>query len=420
MLKKAFRYITKDIKRIPIGIKLIVFVIFLRTLGWGFVDPFFAIYLDGFSDNYTMIGAFVSFISVISLLTVIPLIRLADKVKDARIIEDGEIFYLFTIMAYVAAGFLHSLPVLIIAFILNGIAHPFVIVGAEAYIRKHGRKGGSSRAFGYYTALGNFGWILGMVIAAFLIPYYSFNTMFLFVLPSIVMSFFILPRIRERGLTSFFHGLRKYFHKTEDFKGIINDFRGLNRKMLFFLMLAFFDGMIVMFAYIFIPLFALTIDLSLKQIALLLTIMYVPFIFSFFFSEIADRSKKMSVIATGLFVGALSFILLSFVVHQLWVVVLASLISLSVAIIRPAYNGIITQLTPRKMLGEISGLNNLFVRLGHIVGPILSGVIADLYSIQVSFFLIAIIAFGLGIITILLRGYEYLPMQDEDVKLKMT
>jgi MFS family permease len=148
--------------------------------------------------------------------------------------------------------------------------------------------------------------------------------------------------------------------------------------------------------------------------------MYLPFIFSFFFSEIADRAKKMNVIATGLFVGALSFVLLSFVVHQLWVVILASLISLSVAIIRPAYNGIITQLTPRKMLGEISGINNLFVRLGHIVGPILSGVIADLYGIQIAFFLIAIIALGLGITTLLLHGYEYFPTQTKDDKLKLT
>ena len=420
MLAKALKYIKTDVKHIPLGVKLIVFVMFLRTFGWGFVDPFFSIFVDEFSRNYTVVGAFLSLMSVISLLTVIPLMRLADKVKDARIMEDGEIFYLFTVAFYIAAGFMKSVPLLLIAFILNGIAHSFVIVGAESYIRKHNGGSGNSRAFGYYTALSYSGWMLGMFIAAYLIPYYSFNTMFLFILPSIVISFFILPRIRERGFKSFFRGLKKYFHKTEDFKSIISDLKSLNHKMFFFLMLAFFDGMIVMFAYVFIPLFALTIDLGLKEIALLLAAMYFPFVFSFFFSEFADRTKKMNLIAMGLFIGALSFILLSFIVHQLWVVVLACFISLSLAIIRPAYNGMITQMTSHRMLGEVTGLNNLFVRLGHIVGPILSGLIADAYSIQISFFVIAVLAFSLGVVTILLRGYDYLPMKSKDATLKLT
>ncbi len=414
-MTNPIKSIIKDTKRIPIGVKLVVFVIFIRTFGWGFVDPYFSIFIDSFSNNYTIVGVFMSVMSVISLLVTIPLMRLADKVKNTRIMEDGEIFYLFTIMCYIAAGYLASIPLLIIAFILNGIAHPLVSVGAESYIRKHSSKSGDSRSFGYYTALNYFGWILGMFIASFLIPYYSLNVMFLFVLPSIIASLFILPRIRERGFKSFFGGLKRYFHRAQDFRDIAEDMKNINKKMYFYLFLAFFDGVITMFKFVFLPLFALTIDLNLSEIALFMAVMYVPFIFSYFFSEVADRKGKKNVIATGLFIGAASYVLLSFVVDQAWVVILATMTSLALAIIRPAYNGVITHLTPRRMFGEITGLNNLLVRLGYIIGPIFSGLIADAYGIQVAFFVIAMLAFGLGMITILMKGYNQDPA---DLKLK--
>lgn len=401
-------YFIKDLKKIPFGVKLIVFVIFLRTFGWGFVDPYYSIFVDSFSESYTVVGLFLSLMGIVSFLTVIPLMRLTDKVKDAKIMQDGEFLYFLTVVLYLGAGFLKSVPLLLAAFIFNGVAHPLVVVGAESYIRKHGGRAGSSKCFGYYTALNYFGWILGMLLAAYLVPYYTLNTMFLFVLPSILISFFILPKIKEKGIRSVFRGMKKYFHRKQDFIDIISDLKGLDHKMFFLLLLAFFDGVIVMFTFVFIPLLALSLNLGLREIALLMAVMYLPFIFSFFFTEATDRLKKMNIIATGLFIGGLSFIFLSFIVDQMWIVLLASMISLSLAIIRPAYNGMITHLTPRRMLGEVTGLNNLFVRLGHIVGPILTGVVADVYGIQVAFFIIAIAAFTLGGATLLLKSIKYL------------
>lgn len=415
----AFRYITKDIQSIPIAIKLVVLVMFLRTFGWGFVDPFFSIFIETFGENYTAVGIMVSIIGLISFITAIPLLRLADKVKSTRLMEDGEIFYFFAVIFYMAAGFMQSLPLLIMALIFNGIALPLVVVGAETFIRKHNGRSGSAKAFGFYIALNYLGWILGMIIASFLVSYYNFNTMFLFILPSIFMSFFILRRIQESGFKSFLFGLKNYFHKKQDFLDMIHDVKNLDRRFFFLLMLAFFDGFIIIFSYVFIPLFAITLGLSFSKVALLMAFMYLPFIFSFFFAEVADRIRKMKIIAFGLFIGAISFVLLAFIVHQIWVVILVSMTTLSLSIIRPAYNGMMTQIAPTKMFGQVSGLNNMFSRMGQIVGPIFSGVIADLFSIQIAFFIIAVISFGLCIITILLKGYEYLPTPAEDATIKL-
>ena len=407
-MPKAISAIISDVKKIPLGVKLIVLVIFLRMLGWGFVDPFFSIFVQQFNSSYTVIGSLEALLSVVSLLAIIPIIRLADKVKDSRIIENGEILYFFTIVCYMLAGFFKSLPLLVFGLVLNGIAQPFIVVGAEAYIRKHNGSSGSSKSFGYYTALNYFGWILGMIMAVFLVKYYNFNNMFLFILPSIILSFFILPKIKERGIESLIIGIRKYFHHVQDLKIIFSDIKTLDRKMIFILILALFDGIIVMFSYIFLPLFALSINLSLQKVALLMAVMYFPFIFSFFFSELTDKLRKMKVIATGLFISAFSFVMLSFIVHQVWIVVLAASISLSLAIIRPAYNGIITHMTPRSMWGEITGINNFVMKIGQIIGPVFSGLIADFFGIKIAFLMIAVLSLILGVVTLFMRGYDYL------------
>lgn len=407
MFSKAIRCFKKDNQSIPIGIKLIVFVIFLRTLGWGLVDPFYSIYLNQFHENYAIIGLFASLLSFSALLAIIPLIRLADKVKETTIIGDGEVLYFFVILAYVLAGIFKSIPLLILGLIFNGVAQTFITVGSEAYIRKHDGEGRAG-PFGYYIALDYFGWIIGMLIAAFTIQYYGLNMMFLFVMPSIIASFFILPHIHERGLKSLAKGFKKYFHSGSDVVELCKDCKKLNPKMIFFLIIAFFDGILRMFSYIFIPLFGLSIDLDLRYIALLMAVMYFPFIFSYFFSELSDRMRKMNVIATGLFIGAISFISLYFIVQKAWIIVLAATISLSMAIIRPAYNGAITRLTPRRMLGEVTGLNNFVERLGRISGPVLAGIIADLFGLQTTFLAIAGVALVLGLTSLVLHRYNYL------------
>ena len=87
MLTAALQSVIKDSRRIPVGVKLIVFVLFVRMLGWGLVDPYYSMYIQQFTESYTTIGLFAGMMSVIQLIVILPLIRLADKVKDARIIE---------------------------------------------------------------------------------------------------------------------------------------------------------------------------------------------------------------------------------------------------------------------------------------------------------------------------------------------
>lgn len=397
------RKISGDARKFPLGVKLIVFVLFLRSFGWGFSDPFFSMFVETFSKNYTEVGTLISIMNFASLLAIIPLARLTDKVQDTVIMRDGEVLYFFTILFYTLAAFTGGLSFLIVAFILNGFALPFVVVAAETYIRKHDTKASETKSFALHTTLNYLGWILGMFIAGFTFQYYGFKYMFLFVLPGIISGFLVLKKIKEHGLTSIMLGFKKYFHNKDDFKELYQNVSSLNKRTLFILVLSFFDGVVVMFSFIFIPLFARSINLNFQQIAFLMAVMYMPFIFSFVISELTEGMRRMNVIAAGLLIGGLALISMSLIVNQLWIAVLVTIKSVSLAILRPAYNGMLTHMTPRRMMGGVTSLNNIALRLGYIVGPIFSGFIADRYSIQVAFFAIAIFAFILAIISLIFR-----------------
>lgn len=403
---KFLRKISDDARHFPLGIKLVVFVVFLRSFGWGFVDPFFSIFVDSFSKNYTGVGTLIAVMNFASLLAIIPLARLVDKVQDSVIMRDGEVLYAFSVLFYTLAAFTNNISFLLVAFVLNGLAMPFVIVSAETYIRRHGSRANETKSFAFFTALNYLGWILGMLIAAYTFPYYGYQYMFLFVLPGVMAGFMILKKMREHGLKSIFLGFKKYFHNGQDFQELYQDVRSLNKRTFFLLIISFFDGFIVMFTFVFIPLLALSLGLGAKSIALMMVVMYLPFIFSFLISELTEKLKKMTVIATGLFIGGLSLVLLSMIIDQFWVAILASMNTFSLSILRPAYNGMLTHITPRRMMGGVTGINNMAMRLGFIVGPIVSGAIADRFSIQVAFLSIAVFAFGLSLISLLFRGYE--------------
>lgn len=404
MFNRIWDHLVKDYRDIPFGVKLLVWAIALRAFGWGFADPFFSLYLNQFTEDYTLIGIFTSLVALSALITIIPLLRLSDPMKEATVVQDGQVLYFLVVAGYIASGIFLNIPLLICTLLLNGVAQTLIVVGTETYIRKHDG-GGKSGPFGYYVALDYLGWILGMFVAAFTIQYYSLNWMFLFILPSIFAAFLLLPRLQEHGIASLFEGFKKYFHTRQDFLDLLKNFKDINPKMAFFLVLAFFDGAVRMFAYVFVPLFGVSLNLDLKAIALLTVVMNLPFILSYFLSEISDSFNKMKVASAALFIGAFAFVALHLVVGQWWLIGLSAMISLSLALLRPAYNGLISKFTPRGRSGEITGVYNLVDRLGRILGPIFTGLVADYFGLKATFLVIAVSALGLGLLSVSLRDY---------------
>jgi len=153
----------------------------------------------------------------------------------------------------------------------------------------------------------------------------------------------------------------------------------------------------------FIPLLGSELDLSLNQISLLIGFMYLPYVFSFVFAEIADRYERILIASVGLTLSAFMLFFLYFTTESSLVAILSSLVALSLALINPAAEGMLTALTPVEKRGEITGVQFLFQRTGQLFGPLIFGFIANAKGLNFVFLIIAILAVLLTMFSIYLK-----------------
>lgn len=118
---------------------------------------------------------------------------------------------------------------------------------------------------------------------------------------------------------------------------------------------------------IFIPLLAMELNLHLGQISLLMGIMYLPYLFSFVFAEIADRYERIAVSTAGLLLSSITMFFLYATTSNILIAVLSALLALSLALINPAAEGMITALTPMNKRGEMTGVQSVCNRSGRFL-----------------------------------------------------
>jgi predicted MFS family arabinose efflux permease len=136
---------------------------------------------------------------------------------------------------------------------------------------------------------------------------------------------------------------------------------------------------------LFVPLLALELKLEFWQIGVLIALLYVPVIFSFIFSIIADKVDRLNIVIFGLILSLFPLIFLSFTEVPLYVGILSSLISFSVSMIRPAGMGIVASLAKNKDMAQIAGLEVFFGQVGVVFSSIILGIIAQYFGIKIVF-----------------------------------
>src|SRR3990167_7073260 len=97
------------ISKVPRPIKLMAAVMFFFELGFGFVDPWWAIYIDKITSNYLITGIVIALFSFTGLLIALPLGQAIDHFNHKHIIRASLIMYLVVAGLYFAAGYSSSI-----------------------------------------------------------------------------------------------------------------------------------------------------------------------------------------------------------------------------------------------------------------------------------------------------------------------
>jgi MFS family permease len=353
----------------------------LYIIGYGgvwFVLPLIA---QDITKDLTLVGVLVAIPYIVSLLLDIPVGGLADNLGRKKLLRIGLLF-----MAILGLAFntISSLYAFIIFMVLFGIANQTIFISARAYVMDISPKGKTSEFFGIFDAMASVGTIIGPIIAGMLVADnlpagISSVGIFYFVMCMATLSLVLLLKeaITYNGLRS---SVRDLLQKDKLILRELTEFKELRNGGAIILIMTFVlvvtDGLI----WTMEPLY-FTLGFQPEMLGLLMAMFVVPFVlFSVPAGFIADKIGKTRTMFIGLLLAGSFMITFGVTREPTLLFSSAFLATTGLAFVRPAVDGLLTDLAEKKHKGGIVGVWDVSEDLGYIVGPILGGIVASIYK----------------------------------------
>jgi MFS family permease len=395
------------------GIFYMIAATSVECFGWGFADAFFSIFADGILNNLFFLGVLIAMRGIIALLVTIIGTQAMESTTPRNIAIFGKVVLIICAILYVLAGIHKSEGLLISAIVLNGIGQPLRVVANQGFLIAHVNKKNASVIMGIDFAVKNLLWILGIILSGlglfFLgkivhhdpldVIHYGFIMLGL----SCVVGIYLLENIPQKKIPNIFGDVRRIILNGRVFGNFFSGFNTFSMPLIFSLLLFFLIRLIETTVTLFIPLLAVKLNLAIWQVAILTASLFLPYVFSFIFSKMADRVERLSLIIVGLVLSVIPMIMLYFARAPIWIGVLSASIALCLAIIQPANLGMIASLASRSQKSRLAGLEVFFRKLGVIFGAFALGYIAEKWSLEVVFLVIAALSIAFAIAAVIIK-----------------
>ncbi|MGD9276578.1 MAG: MFS transporter [Candidatus Pacearchaeota archaeon] len=292
-------------------IYIITFVSVLTGLGVSFVDTVWALYIDSFVHSVFLVGlvsALITFISFISYFFVIPLVEKNDRVK----------LYLLSLIIYVLSFFLFSIFSSFILLILIVIPLAFFkslrITSFGIIVKDYSKRKNLVKNEGFLYAVENIAWVIGPLIAGYLLSSYGFGFVFFITSLILLFSFFVVrfSKMKDSEIKKKLDG--------DMMKNFIDFFRNKNRVFAYLLS----GGVSVWWSliYIFVPVYIVEAGFSELLVGYFLFAIAVPLVLGeYYFSTLASRKGFKKIFRIGYFIVGV-FSLVCFFIFNIYVLLL--------------------------------------------------------------------------------------------------
>jgi len=403
--------VQKDLNAVPKDVKTLIFGMFVYTIAWGIIDPFMSIFIQSIVKSYLLTGFFYGLFFIIGAAFSVPIGGLADKINKIKFTVGSILFYPLIGLLYFSVPFLQAGLALIMLFfarLLHGFASLFWIV-EEGFIRKHSPKGETSATFGLYITFYRMAFV---VAPLFVIPIVLFfgltmenvHWLLLSLIPFSILSGFTISRIADSG-KPLVQGVREVIVKDKFVKKEFKDLRKMGIVGVFVLLVGFFMKSILSIIIFLIPLYALSLNFGIIEVSLLFAAINVPFLFSFFFAELADSFGKARLLSLGFAFSGIALLAISFSAAIPLVLFIACFVlGIILAIIQPTVNGLITDITPRVQDGEMTGIFTAVLKISGFASALALGLLADAFGLGFPFLVFALMLFAMAALTYSIKG----------------
>lgn len=372
-------------------------------LGYGIVVPLLPIYADQLGASALEIGFTNAGFSLMVLISLPFMGRLSDRFGRKIFICLG-----LTIMTMASLAFIwaQNPTQLILVRVFQGIGASMQLPIAMAYLGDITPKGEEGKWTGHFSAILFSGMSLGPLLGGALTDLFSVNTTFQVMAAlcfiGLIATLLFLPEVKERVVAkengSAFEGLRK----SRIFKGVFA-----------FRMAIGFSMACTM---TFLPLFGShNLGLSVFLIGVLIASRTPLALLQSYTGMLADRYSRRGLVVIGS-LSAIIFIALMPVASGFWpLLIMYALMFVGVAFAMPAATAYVVEEGRVFGMGASMALFMMAMQVGHGVGPILLGGIADFMGIESAFYAAAILLL-LGIIVFFWFSRGYSPPVAEPAK----
>jgi MFS family permease len=368
--------------------KKIFYVLFIASIvtniGSGMIASLLGVYSKTLGATGLQLGIIYSGISFSRAILSPPIGKLSDK-------RGRKAFLIFGLLAYtvISLGYIYAKTAmgLIIVGVLHGAAAAFVLPVAFAYIgdiTPIGKEGEYLGTFGISLFIGwAIGPIIGGVIAEFLGYKQAFLTMGMLSFISLVLTFFMLPEsenIRKDG-------------NSISYKSLLKD------KLLVIVLSVRFLHLITISSIVtFVPIFALSINLSLSQIGTILMLnILVMGLLQQPFGKLADRTNRIHMLIIGGIIASAGLMGIPFCHGFIQLLFWNMVMAVGSALSFPTTNAIMTVKGRTTGMASVMAVFNFAMSAGMALGPLIAGVIYDEIGLTWVFVVLSLIS-ALGLL----------------------
>ena len=360
-------------------------IMLINSLGYGIIIPIIYTYSIKFGLNDFQNGLLFAIFSLCQFLATPVIGRLSDKYGRKPLLV---LSLAGTAVSFFLAAFAPNAIILFLARALDGVTSGNIPV-ASAVISDTTKPKDRARGFGIIGASFGFGFVFGPAIAALTLPF-GINAPFIVAgivtTVSVFVTMFFLSetnqhigQVREGKLFDF----KKLFTSITD--------KDVGMTLLISLIYAF---AFALFIFAFQPFAVKSLDLSPNMISIIYTIYGVVGLIAqaVILPRLVPKLGEKKMIVQSFFIITLSFAAIFFTETLPIFIGIAIIFGLANAFINPLIQTLLSKETDEKSQGTVLGLNQSYISLGFIFGPIVGGALATI-SIPLPFLLGSFLAF---------------------------
>jgi len=380
-------------------------ILLVVTLLWWIADfalEFtFPTYLEGLGKSYFEIGLLLSIAAGSGLLVDLPMGVLSDKASRRNLMILGLSLMIVScfMIFYLKLG-----AVLFISFALWGMAYQIWRVPRDAQFASQTDRFDRGQEYGLDIEMKYIGQSVGAILAGVIISYAGFHGIVSFYGVLLLIGIVVLVVSLKETSKAPISSTIKACSNTSALSSSLKEIKVLGRfgmvLICFAMLFMVWESVLLTFQPLFYGPDVLNIPPELG--GLLMASFSIPgIVLSYPAGRMADKYGKRLVLTLGLMIIGASLILFSFSTQISHIFLFALLTSVGWVLSLPALNGLIIDTSIGQKRGCVVGLLDFFMDLGFVLGPLVGGLIAQLFGLKSIFlaigsiFLASLVLFSL-------------------------